>query len=98
MQVKNLEVVTFGSHAAPDGINADVELDSDVTLVVYRDWNDPQWYLYDVEFGDGPGRGTSILVAGIDGGNSEYPIPCETDIFTALERAVDALRSEYSPA
>ncbi len=98
MQVKNLEVVAFGSGTVPDGINADVELSDDVTLAVYRSWDEPVWFLYDVEFGEsneGPGRG--IYIAGIEDIDRRYTIPAGP-ITDALEHAVDAIRSSFSLA
>lgn len=93
MEIKNLEVVAFGS-TVPDGINADVVLSDGVTLAVYRDWDNPHWYLYDVEFGPSE-HGT--YVAGIDDIDRLYKIP-EGAIEDALESAIGAIRDTFTPA
>lgn len=94
MEIKNVEVLTFGNASAPDGINADVVLSDGVTLDVYRDWDNPQWYLYEVEFG--PSQ-NGIYVAGIDDVEKKYAIP-EGPITDALENAIGAIRDTFTPA
>jgi hypothetical protein len=90
MRVTNVQVEQFGSGSHPDGINADVELEG-LTLEVYRSWDDPQWFIYDIAW-DSVGL-DSARIGDID---RKYPVAGE--IVSALERAIDGIRGDYTPA
>lgn len=90
MILKEINVQQFGSATAPDGINADVETGEGTVLQVYRDWDNPQWFLYEILLG-----GKEVGINDID---QRFPIPGDSELSAFLEKSVDAIRDQYSPA
>ena len=93
MEIRNLQVVHFPSPRLPEGILADVELEGEIILAVYRPWDQPQWYLEQVILGL-PGES----IGNIDDRDRKHPIPLSSDLSRALDKAIESIRQEYSPA
>jgi len=89
MEIRDVHVQQFGG-STPDGISADIALDSGVVLEVYRGWDSPQWYICNITV-----EGAEVGIYDLDG---NLPIPSSTKISAALEKKVDAIRDQYSPA
>jgi hypothetical protein len=91
--------VNVPSGTIPTGITADVRLESEVSILVFRAWDNPQWYIYDVAFGgDRWGGVDHNSEAGIGNLDDRYPVPVDSELGRALERAAEKVRGEYAPA
>ena len=91
MQIVNVSVDQ--ERGTPVGIDADVVYEPcGKVFEVYRSWDNPQWYLYDVVFNEGDER------AGIEDLDQKYRIPQNSELHAKLEEAVDSVRADYSPA
>lgn len=97
MQIKT-DVNIFGG-TIPDSITADVHLEAEVTIEASRSWDNPQWYVYDVAFaGTRFGGVDHNSEAGIGNIDEKYPIPADSEVGRALEKAAQKIRGEYAPA
>jgi hypothetical protein len=74
-------------------INGEVNLECDIQLAVYRAWDNPQWYLYSVNFTYGD-YATSV----VDDIDNSYPIPADSPLGIELSRAVGREAASWAPA
>ena len=92
------ETNTFSGNI-PDSIIANVFLEGEVIIEATRAWDDPQWYLYDVAFrGSRWGDVDHTSEEGVGNIEDKYPIPADSEVGRALERAAEKVRGEYVPA
>lgn len=90
MEVKNVNTVMFPSPNIPEGITADIHFDGGVKMSAYRPWKDVTWYIEEVFIEDFSLNYSDYI--------QPYPLPLDGVITVALDRAVEDIRQEYSPA
>jgi hypothetical protein len=94
MRVFNVEVQQYD--LKPTGIMADVDLGDDVFFLATREWDNPQWYLWDVVLGkDRWGNPDSgFRSVGVEQfatkreGGDQFPIYHDSPLGQALHKAV----------
>lgn len=92
MRVTDVYVETF--RGEPTGINASIRFSGcDTIMEVYREWDDPQWFVYDLAFHKDGSKG-----AGIADSERRYPVAPDSDIHKALEDAAWTVRDSFTPA
>ncbi len=93
MLISKVEVENLGFGGIPSGITAEIGFkDCNTVFEVYRSWDNPQWYLYDITFNEDGAR------AGIEDIDYKYPVSQNSDLHTELEKAIDSVRADFSPA